>query len=176
MQSTIGYYRSTVSTQIGPASLMDAPSVCCITDTRDHRSSSAGSSCCHRNRAFVESGAFKVATIVGLTQRFSLLHDNLGHCKSTNRIAPPGLSATPAVFVAALTVKILLLVLDALSKASYSHTQGSDMPERRSGIYSLSFFAWLKPLIYQGNWGNLTVHDLYPVDEHISSQSVNERV
>jgi ATP-binding cassette subfamily C (CFTR/MRP) protein 1 len=88
----------------------------------------------------------------------------------------PGSSATPAVFVAALAVKSLLLVLEALSKASYSHTQGSDMPERRSDIYSLSFFAWLNPLIYQGNWGNLTVHDLYPVDEHISSQSVDERV
>jgi hypothetical protein len=50
------------------------------------------------------------------------------------------------------------------------------MPERRSGIYSLSFFAWLNPLIYQGNRGNLTVHNLYPIDEHILSQSVDERV
>ncbi|CCD44945.1 similar to ABC transporter [Botrytis cinerea T4] len=88
----------------------------------------------------------------------------------------PGSSATSAVFVAALVIKSLLLVLEALSKASHSHTQGPDMPERRSGIYSLSFFAWLNPLIYQGNWGNLTVHDLYPIDEHISSESVDERI
>ncbi|KAF7881879.1 uncharacterized protein EAF02_006567 [Botrytis sinoallii] len=91
MQSTVGYHRGTVSTQIGPASLMDAPSVCCITDTRDHRNSSAGSSRYHCNRAFVASGAFKVAATVDLTRRFSLLHNNLGHCKSTNRMAPPGL-------------------------------------------------------------------------------------
>ncbi|TVY15492.1 ABC transporter FUM19 [Lachnellula arida] len=88
----------------------------------------------------------------------------------------PGSSATPAVFVAALAVKTLLLVLEALSKVSQSHTEGPDMPEQRSGIYSLSFFAWLNPLIYQGNRGNLKVHNLYPIDEHISSQSVHERV
>jgi hypothetical protein len=91
MQSTVGCHRGTVSTQIGSASLMDAPSVCCITDTHDHRNSSAGTSRHHRNRAFVASGAFKVAATVDLTQHFSLLHDNLGHCKSTNRMALPGL-------------------------------------------------------------------------------------
>jgi len=87
-----------------------------------------------------------------------------------------GSSATPAGIVAALAVKSLLLVLEALLKASHSHTQGLDMPERKSGIYNLSFFAWLNSLIYQGNRGNLTVHDLYSVDEHISSQSIDERV
>lgn len=91
MQSTVGYHRDTLSTQIGPASLMDAPSVCCITDTRDHRNGSAGSSRYYRNGAFVTSGAFKVAATVDLTQHFPLLHNNLGHCKSTNRMAPPGL-------------------------------------------------------------------------------------
>lgn len=86
----------------------------------------------------------------------------------------PGSSVIPAVFVAGLVVKSLLLVLEALSKANY--TQAPDTPEQTSGIYSLSFFAWLNPLIYQGNRGNLTVQGLYPVDTDISSASVDVRV
>jgi ATP-binding cassette subfamily C (CFTR/MRP) protein 1 len=85
-----------------------------------------------------------------------------------------GSSVTPAVFVAALAVKSLLLVLEAFSKVS--RAQAPDMPERTSGIYSLSFLAWLNPLIYRGNRRNLTVQDLYPVDERISSASVDARL
>ncbi|PQE21894.1 ABC transporter protein [Rutstroemia sp. NJR-2017a BVV2] len=87
-----------------------------------------------------------------------------------------GSSATPIVFLTALTVKLLLLVLEALSKVSHSVTQGASVPEQTSGIYSLSFFAWLNPLIYLGNWRNLTVQDLYQVDEHISSAFVDDKV
>lgn len=86
----------------------------------------------------------------------------------------PGLSVIPVVSITALLVKALLLVLEALSKAS--HTQVPDIPERTSGIYSRSFFAWLNPLIYRGNRCNLTVQDLYPIDDLISAASVDERV
>ena len=91
MQSTVSHHRGTVSTQIGSASLIDAPSVCCITDTRDHRSSNAESSRHHRNKAFVALEHSKSLRPSILLIIFSLLHNNLGHCKSTNRMAPPGL-------------------------------------------------------------------------------------
>lgn len=86
----------------------------------------------------------------------------------------PGSSATPAVFTVALAVKTILLILEAFSKVS--HTEAANIPERTSGIYSRSFLAWLNPLIYQGNRRNLRVQDLYPVDEHISSASVDALV
>ena len=88
----------------------------------------------------------------------------------------PGASATAAVFVAALGAKCVLLVLEAVSKASADAAQAADSPERTSGIYSLSFFAWLNPLICQGSRGNLTVEGLYRIDEHISSGAVEARV
>ncbi|RQM08295.1 hypothetical protein DH86_00001494 [Scytalidium sp. 3C] len=85
-----------------------------------------------------------------------------------------GSSVIPSLFVTSLAVKCLLVVLEGLSKAS--HSQAIDRPEQTSGIYSLSFFAWLNPLIYRGNRGNLRLYDLNPVDQHISSTWVNERV
>lgn len=83
----------------------------------------------------------------------------------------PGSTVIPPVFIAALVVKSLLLVLEGLSKASHAHVP--NIPERTSGIYSLSLFAWLNPLIYRGNRGNLTVQELPPVDDQISSASVS---
>lgn len=80
----------------------------------------------------------------------------------------------PSVFVTALAVKVILLLLEAISKAHYLKI--SSTPELTSSIFSRSFLAWLNPLIYIGNRQNLEIEDLYPVDPQISSKVVNARV
>lgn len=86
----------------------------------------------------------------------------------------PTSAVIPSVFVSALGVKVVLLVLEAISKAR--HLQMESTPELTSSIFSRSFFAWLNPLIYMGNRQNLTIEDLYPIDQEISSRVVNARV
>lgn len=76
----------------------------------------------------------------------------------------------PSVFLASLAVKITLLVLEAYPKGH--HANHAYPPEASSGIFSLSLFSWLNPLIYQGNRGNLTSDELSPLDAPLAAETV----
>lgn len=80
------------------------------------------------------------------------------------------LHTVAAVFTAAFAVKCCLLVLETISKRARLRTPAT--PEQTSGIYGLSFFAWLNPLIHLGQKTNLTIDQLYPIDNYISSDAV----
>lgn len=51
-----------------------------------------------------------------------------------------------------------------------SSTDQKRSPEELSGIFSLSFFTWLIPLMRNGYRKLLTVEDLYPIDSKMSSK------
>ena len=78
-----------------------------------------------------------------------------------------------AAFTSAISIKLLILVLEAFEKrgillAEYSHYP----PESTSGIYSRSFFWWLNPLLRDGFRKVLTNEDLYPIDLDMRSERV----
>jgi hypothetical protein len=83
--------RCIMFTQTSFDGFVDALLVCCITDSRDNRRSSAGFGCYHRYRGLVTTGTLEIAATVDCDQYFSFLHHHLGHCKSTNTVATAGL-------------------------------------------------------------------------------------
>lgn len=75
------------------------------------------------------------------------------------------------LFVMTIAMKVLILGLESISKSRYlSSTDQKRSPEELSGIFSLSFFTWLIPLMRNGYGQLLTVEDLYPIDSKMSSK------
>ncbi|KAK4133595.1 P-loop containing nucleoside triphosphate hydrolase protein [Trichocladium antarcticum] len=74
------------------------------------------------------------------------------------------------ISVAAVVVKGVILVLEALDKrrflrSGYQHYP----PEATSSIYSRSFFWWLNPLFRLGYGRELVVDDLFVLDKHLQA-------
>lgn len=79
-----------------------------------------------------------------------------------------GWSGLSAIQTVSLATKMLLVVLEAMSKAT--HIKAKTSPEATSGVYGLSFFTWLLPLIYRGSKHALSLDSLDPVDETMASR------
>lgn len=80
------------------------------------------------------------------------------------------------VFSSALSVKLLILVTEAIEKrdillSRYQHSS----PEVTSGIYSRSFFWWLNTLMRTGFKRVISNDDLYPIDDSMTSASLKLR-
>ncbi|KAJ5150816.1 ABC transporter integral membrane type 1 [Penicillium canariense] len=83
----------------------------------------------------------------------------------------------PSMFIASLIVKILLLVFESIPKRHHVlPPSDKQTPEVTSGIFGLSLLAWLNPLIVLGNRGNISLLELFPVDEHIASVAVDTKL
>lgn len=68
---------------------------------------------------------------------------------------------------------VIIAILEALPKTNWKVDTTEDIsPEETSGIYSLTFFSWLVPLIRLGNQKILDTQDLYPLDSQLSSETV----
>lgn len=78
----------------------------------------------------------------------------------------------PSIFFASLGTKVLLLLIESLPKRSYLLPDKNYATEETAGIFSLTFFAWLIPLIGKGYRHPLSIDDLYPVDNDIASATV----
>lgn len=82
-----------------------------------------------------------------------------------------------SIFLISLGLKFVLLVMESLPKTGILLNNGRRYTtEETAGIFSLSFFAWLYPLILRGYRRHLSIDDLYPVNYHISSESVASRI
>lgn len=78
--------------------------------------------------------------------------------------------AIPALFSAALSIKIGLLALEAVEKDKFlpgSWHQRS--PEEKSGIYSQSILLWLRRILVEGRKRILYHQDLYALDESLDT-------
>lgn len=85
-------------------------------------------------------------------------------------------SSTAAVFTSALSVKVMVIIAEAVEKRHilldrYRHTS----PENTSGIYNRSFFWWLNTLMTTGFQRVIKNEDLYPIGEEMSSQCLYSR-
>ncbi|KAK7744423.1 hypothetical protein SLS62_010147 [Diatrype stigma] len=78
--------------------------------------------------------------------------------------------AIPALFSAALSVKIGLLALEAVEKDRFlPHSWRLRSPEEKSGIYSQSILLWLRRILVEGRKRILHHRDLYALDESLDT-------
>jgi ATP-binding cassette subfamily C (CFTR/MRP) protein 1 len=75
-----------------------------------------------------------------------------------------------ALFTAAVAVKFLVLILEAVEKRNILDPKFRDAPpEAIAGIYNRSVFWWLNSLFRRGFRKILTLDDLYTLDKHLRS-------
>lgn len=81
-----------------------------------------------------------------------------------------------ATATAALVVRSLLLVLETSeNRETISPQYGRISPENSTGIFSQSTYWWLNGLFMSGFRGELSLDDLYPLDEELLTKSLISR-
>ncbi|KAF2478209.1 multidrug resistance-like protein [Lindgomyces ingoldianus] len=68
-----------------------------------------------------------------------------------------------------------MLFLEAKEKRGYLKREDRPGPEETSGLYSQTFVWWMNWIIREGNRHVLKPTDLYPVDENMKSEVLNDR-
>jgi ATP-binding cassette subfamily C (CFTR/MRP) protein 1 len=82
----------------------------------------------------------------------------------------PSYNVLAIVFTVGVAFKVIILGLEAREKQGILlNTHEKLSPELTSGFFSQSFFWWLNPLFSRGSKSNLTIDDLYPLDEKVLS-------
>lgn len=82
-------------------------------------------------------------------------------------------SVVPSIFFLSLGLKLILLALESVPKTRFLlHPVKCFTEKETAGIFNLSLFAWLNPLIFNGYRLCLSIDDLYPVSHDMSSASV----
>ena len=82
-----------------------------------------------------------------------------------------------ATFTAAMSLKALLLSLEAHEKTPYLRRPFCDWPpETTSGVFSQTLFWWLNPLLRKGFRSILDVRDLFVLDSELSSDFLRRRL
>ncbi len=72
--------------------------------------------------------------------------------------------------IAAVVVKSIVLVFEALSKRRWLRPEYQVYPPEATGnIYSRSFFWWLNPLFRLGFGRELALDDLFVLDKHLKA-------
>ncbi|CAN8098015.1 unnamed protein product [Discula destructiva] len=83
----------------------------------------------------------------------------------------------PTLCTAATAVTGLITILEAVPKRRRTGRIALQLddksPEQSSGLYALTFFTWLNPLIRLGNEKILDTDDLYPLDTRLSADRVS---
>ncbi|KAF4950152.1 hypothetical protein FSARC_13295 [Fusarium sarcochroum] len=91
-------------------------------------------------------------------------------------MTPSGLSLIYAPILTASTVlKAVMICLESQQKAKWlSWDMKQHSPEETSGIYNLSIFFWLNTLFMQGYRVVLTLESLYPLDNALTAEIIQE--
>ncbi|KAE9374191.1 canalicular multispecific organic anion transporter 1 [Stipitochalara longipes BDJ] len=80
------------------------------------------------------------------------------------------------IFTTSVVLKVCILCMEVKEKRDY--LAGADKlrsPEELSGILSQGVYYWLNQLIMQGYGKILSLEDLYPLDEKLSSRNLSDR-
>lgn len=81
------------------------------------------------------------------------------------------------VFTAAVAVKFVILLLEAVEKRWILKPRyNAYPPEALSGIFNKSFFLWLNPLFRRGFSHLLYIEDLFTLDKHLAAEYLHERL
>lgn len=81
------------------------------------------------------------------------------------------------VFTAAVALKFVILLLEAVEKRWILRPKYEDYPpEAISGIYNKSFFWWLNPLFRRGYSNFLYIEDLFTLDKHLVAEYLHDKL
>jgi ATP-binding cassette subfamily C (CFTR/MRP) protein 1 len=81
------------------------------------------------------------------------------------------------LFTADVVIKVVLLLLESMSKRSYLKAPyNSYSPETTSGIFNRSFFWWLNPVVFTGFRKILTLDDLFTSDPELQSEALLHQI
>ncbi|OBS23407.1 hypothetical protein FPOA_03955 [Fusarium poae] len=87
-----------------------------------------------------------------------------------------GSSQQARLFTASVVVKAVILCLETIPKTRWIHWNAEEhSPEESSGVFSVGVFAWLNQLFIRGYRGVLKIEDLYPLDESMASDRLQNR-
>lgn len=80
-----------------------------------------------------------------------------------------------AVSTASMSVKAIILLLEAQPKTKWLTTKEDRSPEETSSIYSLGVFFWLNKVFATGYRQMMDLEDLYPLDRGMAGAGLFER-
>lgn len=112
--------------------------------------------------SFLEhSKKFRPSILLSLYLALSILFD-AAHARTL--LLLDGTSDFARLFIAAIAVKGTLLLVENYPKQRWIFASNAcRSPEERTGIFSISVFSWLHPLLLMGYRKMLTVDDLFPL-------------
>lgn len=86
-------------------------------------------------------------------------------------------NAVAAVATVSFTVKLLLVIVEAVEKRSILQPKWkSTSPEATSGLFSRSVFWWLNGLFQTGFRRSICMEDLLPLDKHLTCSYLYDRL
>ena len=86
-------------------------------------------------------------------------------------------SVIAMVSTAALAVKTIIILLEATEKRQILQPKYKGYPaEATSGIFNRSLFWWLNALFRKGYSHSISVDDLFPLDKHLTSKYLQEKL
>ncbi|KAI1148901.1 P-loop containing nucleoside triphosphate hydrolase protein [Nemania diffusa] len=83
--------------------------------------------------------------------------------------------AYAAVFTASMSIKAVILLLEAQPKTKWLETKEPRSPEETSSIYSLGVFFWLNRVFLTGYRQMMDLKDLYPLDRGMAGATLFNR-
>ncbi|KAL9585491.1 MAG: hypothetical protein Q9212_001497 [Teloschistes hypoglaucus] len=82
-----------------------------------------------------------------------------------------------AITTVALIVKLSILSVETVSKRDRLRTEYTiQSPEAKSGLFGKTLFLWLNKLLRTGYRQSLTVEDLLPLDKHLTSDYLYDKL
>jgi ATP-binding cassette, subfamily C (CFTR/MRP), member 1 len=88
-----------------------------------------------------------------------------------------GNSTEGAIFTATFALRMVLLSLESLQKWRHASVPVDAIPpELRSGVIGRTLFLWLNPLFMKGYSNDLSMDDLYQIDEDLKGAKLYERL
>lgn len=89
----------------------------------------------------------------------------------------PGNTTVAAIFSATFGLKLALIFIESIHKHHRSvYADEKTSPEDYQGIFGSTFFTWLNPLFIEGYRRNLSMDDLYVVDNDLTGETLYERL
>ncbi len=84
--------------------------------------------------------------------------------------------ALASLFTATYAVRLFLLGLESILKWKHVAAGLEIPPERRQGIFGRTFFWWLMPLFLKGYRGDISMDDLFAIDDELKGEVLFERL
>ena len=73
--------------------------------------------------------------------------------------------------------RLVLIFVESLQKWNYSSIPPESIaPEDRQGVFGRTFFTWLNPMFMEGYKRDLTMDDLFQIDDDLKGQKLHARL